>query len=81
MTDVRKLIPKVESVIKTADPDAIVGRTFYDDMSGRLFVTIFKGSRKADIVLLGRDMVNGNDQRIKQAVDAGVNRLQHSPIG
>jgi hypothetical protein len=78
MTNIRKMIPKVEARIKQADPEVITERTFYDEVSDRLFVTIVKGPRKTEIMLLGRDF---GDAQVDRAVAQGVARLEHTPIG
>ena len=80
MTAVRQMKAKVQSAIKRVDPKAMTG-TFYDDASDRLFVTIFKGSRKIFVTLRGRDFGNGDSKKIDAAIEDGLRRLEHSPIG
>ena len=80
MTDVLKMKGRVEAATKRADPKAITN-TFYDDASDRLFVTIFKGSRKISVTLRGRDFTNGNPSKIDLAIEDGLRRLKHTPIG
>ena len=81
MTDIRKMIPKVEAKIKQIDPDVIVGSAFYDDASNRLFITMFKGPRKIEITLTSRDLANGDLGKANQILENGVKRLEHTPIG
>ncbi|MCI0489406.1 MAG: hypothetical protein L0229_22665 [Blastocatellia bacterium] len=80
MGDVRKAIPKVEAVIKQADPEVIVQGTLYDEVSGRLFVTLIKGVRKK-IITLPAHYFDGDMERVKQAIERGVERLQEEPVG
>ena len=80
MTAVRQMKAKVEAAIRRVDPDAMTG-TFYDDASERLFVTIFKGSRKISVTLRGRDFGNGDSEKLDAAIDDGLRRLEHTPIG
>jgi hypothetical protein len=81
MTDAQKLTWKVEAAIKRADPNAITERTFYDEISDRLFVNIFKGPRKTEIIFIVREYNNGNTERIDSIVVRAVERLKHTPIG
>ena len=80
MTDVRQMKARVEAAIKRLDPKAITGM-FYDDASDRLFVTIFKGPRKISVALRGRDFGNGDSEKLNNAIEDGLRRLQHTPIG
>ena len=79
MTDVRKMKARVEAAVKRADSKAMTG-TFYDDASDRLFVTLFKGSRKISVTLRGRDFSNGVE-KIDLAIVDGLRRLASTPIG
>lgn len=79
MTDVQ-MKARVEAAIKRADPKVITG-TFYDDASDRLFVTIVRGSRKISVSLRGRDFGNGDSEKIDRAIEDGLRRLEHTPIG
>jgi hypothetical protein len=83
MEDQRSLKSKVDAAIKRADKDVIAERTFYDDVSGRLFVTIFKGPRKTEFVLSTRQLDNGKslENQIDQTVKDAVARLARTPIG
>ena len=81
MPDVRRMKAIVEAALKRIDPAAIAGGNFYDDASGRLFVTIFKGPRKISVALRERDFSDGNAERVNRAIEAGISRLAQSPIG
>ena len=81
MTQAQKLTRKVEAAIKRADPNAITERTFYDEVSDRLFVTIFKGPRKTDIVFIVGEYNNSDAERINRVVEQSLERLKHTPIG
>jgi len=81
MTEARKLISKVEAAIKRNDPNAIVERTFYDEVSDRLFVTVVNGPRKTEMVLLAYEYSNGDQERIDRVVEQGLLRLKNTPIG
>jgi len=70
----------IEAAIKRADPKAITS-TFYDDASDRLFVTIFKGSKKVSVTLRGRDFSNGGAELIDRSIEDALTRLQNTPIG
>jgi hypothetical protein len=80
MTDVRKMKSKVEAEIRRIDSKAITG-TFYDTASDRLFVTIVKGPRKVSVALRGRDFSNGDSEKVNRAIEDGIRRLEHTPIG
>jgi hypothetical protein len=79
MTDVQ-MKARVEAEIRRADPKVMTG-TFYDDISDRLFVTLVKGSRKISVSLRGRDFGNGDSKKIDRAIEDGLRRLEHTPIG
>ena len=79
MTDVQ-MKATVAAAIKRVDPKVITG-TFYDDASDRLFVTIVRGSRKISVTLRGRDFGNGDSGKIDRAIEDGLRRLEHTPIG
>jgi acetylornithine/succinyldiaminopimelate/putrescine aminotransferase len=79
MTDPKTLKARVDRAVKQADKDVIAERMFYDDVSSRLYVTLFKGSRKTDIVFTED---NGSGQEpIDAAVKEAIKRLDHTPIG
>jgi len=83
MADARLLKAKVDAAIKRTGSGVIAERTFYDEVSGRLYVTIFKGPRKTDFVLRVREFENGDsaNKAIEQTVKDAVARLEHTPIG
>lgn len=81
MSNVRKLIPKVEATIKRIDPEIIVQRTFYDEVSDRLYVGIVKGLQEIDIVLLGHDFEDDLLKNVNQSLEQGIKKLEHTPIG
>ena len=81
MTEAKKLTLKVEAAIKRADPNVITERTFYDAVSDRLFVTIFKGPRKTDLMFFVSEYNNGDAERINRVVEQSLERLKHTPIG
>ena len=76
MTEVRKLASRVEAAIKRADSGAIVERTFYDDISDRLFINVVKGPRKTEIMLTARD-----ENDVDRLVEQCLARLKDMPIG
>lgn len=80
MPEVRTMKAAVEATIKRLDPSAI-SNTFHDDASGRLFVTIIKGTRKVSVALRERDFSNGGREKIDRAIEDGLKRLDHTPIG
>jgi hypothetical protein len=81
MTEAKKLTLKVEAAIKRADPNVITERTFYDDVSDRLFVTIFKGPRKTDLIFIVPEYNNGGAEKINRVVEQSLERLKRTPIG
>lgn len=81
MTDVRRMKATVEATIKRLDPKAIPQGSFYDDASGRLFVTIFKGSRKVSVALREQDFINGDRAKMNGAIEGALKRLENTPIG
>jgi hypothetical protein len=80
MGDLRKFIPKIEAAVKRIDPKVIVQRTFYDEVSDRMYVGIVKGLRETDIVLLGHDFEDDLLKRVNQSLEQGVKKLEHTPI-
>jgi len=80
MTNVRRMKAIVNAAIKRLDPKAIAEGNFYDDVSGRLFVTIFKGARKISVSLREQDFDDGSE-KIDRAIADGVRRLAETPIG
>lgn len=80
MGNLRKAIPKVEAEIKRLDPEVIVQRTFYDEVSDRLYVGVVKGLRETEIVLLGRDFEDELLKRVNQSLEDGLKKLEHAPI-
>ena len=79
MNNVRQMKARVQAAIKRVDSTVTTG-TFYDDASDRMFVTIVKGPRKISVTLRGRDFTNGLE-KINQALEAGLKRLETTPIG
>lgn len=81
MTEARKAASRIEAALKHADPQIIVERTFYDEISNRLYVNVVKGSRKTEIVLVGRERSNNDQQEIDRLVEQCLLRLKNMPIG
>ena len=81
MIDVRKLIPRIEALIKRADPKVITDRTFYDAASHRLYIGIVKGSRKTEITLLGDHLTSDHQEETERLIKEGLGRLARVPIG
>jgi hypothetical protein len=80
MGNLRKAIPTVEAAIKRMDPDVIVQRTFYDEVSDRLYVGVVKGLREMEIVLLGHDFEDDLLKRVNQSLEDGLKKLEQAPI-
>ena len=80
MGRLRKAIPTVEAAIKRLDPEVIVQRTFYDEVSDRLYIGVVKGLREMEIVLLGHDFEDELLKRVNQALEDGLKKLEHAPI-
>ena len=80
MNNIRNMIATVDSIVKKLDPKVIVNRSFYDDVSGRLFVSLVKGRREYEVVLSGSSFGNGDSTKVEQSMKAGVDRVQHQPI-
>ena len=81
MNNIKSMIATVDSMVKRLDPKVIVQRTFYDDVSGRLFVSLVKGPRVYEVMLSGRNFDNGDSGRVEQSIKAGIDRIQHQPVG
>jgi hypothetical protein len=81
MDDIKKKISGVETTVRSASPDAIVQRSFYDEASGRLFVTVVLGSRKIDFMLSDRDFNNGDSAKADRMIRDAVKKLPGMPIG
>ena len=80
MGDLRNVIPKIEASIKRIDPDIIVQRTFYDEVSDRLFVGIVKGLRETEIMLFRQDFEDDLLKRVNQTLEQAIKSLEHTPI-
>ncbi|HEV8485838.1 MAG TPA: hypothetical protein VGV87_20015 [Blastocatellia bacterium] len=80
MNNIRNMIATVDSMVKKIDPKVIVQRSFYDDVSGRLFVSLVKGRREYEVMLSGRYFGNGDLSKVEQSIKAGIERVQHQPI-
>ena len=80
MGRLRKAIPTVEAAIKRLDPEVIVQRTFYDEVSDRLYIGVVKGLREMEIVLLGHDFEDELLKRVNQSLEDGLKKLEHAPI-
>ena len=80
MEDVRRAIPRVEALIKEIDPETIVQGTLYDEVSGRLFVTVVKGVRKKIFTLPGH-YFDGDMEKVRQIIERNLQRLQEEPVG
>jgi hypothetical protein len=74
------MIATVDSMVKKIDPKVIVQRSFYDEVSGRLFVSLVKGRREYEVMLSGRYFGNGDLSKVEQSIKAGIERVQHQPI-
>jgi hypothetical protein len=81
MIDVRKLIPRIEALIRRADPKVITDRTFYDVASNRLYVMIVKGSRKTEITLHGNHLTSDHQEETQRLIKEGLGRLARVPVG
>ena len=81
MNNIKSMIATVDSTVKKLDPKVIVQRTFYDEVSGRLFVSLVKGPRVYEVILSGRNFGNGDSESVEQSIKAGIDRLQHQPVG
>jgi hypothetical protein len=81
MVNTRRIVVTVDAAIKQADSKAIAERIFYDDVSDRVFVTIFKGPRKTEVVLPARWFEGQGADHINESIRDGVKRLAHTPIG
>ena len=80
MSNIRKFIPKVEAAIKRIDPEIIVQRTFYDEVSDRLYVGIVKGLHETDIVLLGHEFEDELLKSVNRSLEQGIKKLEQMPI-
>jgi len=81
MDDIKKKISGVETTIRTISPDVIVQRSFYDEASGRLFVTVVQGSRKIDFMLSERDFNGGKSGSADRTIRGALKKLPDMPIG
>ena len=81
MNNIKNMIATVDSLVKKLDPKVIVQRTFYDDVSGRLFVSLVKGPRVYEVILSSRCFGNGDLGKVEESIRAGIDRIQHQPVG
>ena len=80
MPNVSRMIAEIENAVKTLDPEAIVQGMLYDEVGDHLVVTVVKGTRKTKIFLPGNYFAD-HMERLKSAVEQGINRLQREPVG
>jgi hypothetical protein len=81
MEKTRRMIGTVHHLVKELDPNVIVDRTFYDDASGRLFISLVLGQRGHEFNLHYRDFDKGDLKKLSESIQAGVEAVQHQPIG
>ena len=62
------------------DPDVIVQRTFYDEVSDRFYIGVVKGFREMELVLLGHDFEDDQLKRVNQSLEDGLKKLSMLPI-
>ncbi|HVF92467.1 MAG TPA: hypothetical protein VNH22_20540 [Blastocatellia bacterium] len=81
MDDLKKKKAGIDTLVRKVSPDAIVQRSFYDEASGRMFVTVVQGSRKIDFVLSDRDYNNGQSDKADSVIRGALKKLPGMPIG
>ncbi|MEK6302064.1 MAG: hypothetical protein AABO41_15245 [Acidobacteriota bacterium] len=81
MLDVSKLIPRIEALIKRADPKVITERTFYDAASNRLYIGLVKGSRKTEFTLQGNRLTSDHQDETVRLIEEALGRLSRVPVG
>jgi hypothetical protein len=81
MDDIKNKKSGIDTIVKKMSPGAIVQRSFYDEASGRMFVTVVLGSRKVDFVLSDRDFNNGQSEKADSVIRGALKKLPGMPIG
>lgn len=81
MSDIRRMIPKIEVAVKRIDPDVIIQSSFYDDVSNRLFLTLVDGPRRTQVTFTNYDFNDEGMERVSRALRASVDKLKLVPIG
>lgn len=80
MNSVRRMSDTVYSIVKRIDPTVIVQRAFYDEISGRLFVSLVKGRQEYEFGLPARYFSNGDLELVSGALKDGIDRMVKQPL-
>jgi hypothetical protein len=78
--DRKRFSALVTGKVKKLDPETTVQGTLLDEPSGRMFVTLVRGSRRTQFALLTRDFDN-DASRIDLVLAEAVRKLPEMPIG
>ncbi|HEY7544495.1 MAG TPA: hypothetical protein VID27_06420 [Blastocatellia bacterium] len=81
MRDRRKLSARVDAIVKQNDSEVMIQRTFYDEASDRLFITLIRGSHRVNLTLAARDLDNGDRSKAEQVIRDNIAHLDQVPIG
>lgn len=80
MRNTRKIVAAVDHAVKEKDSSTLVQRTFYDDASDRVFVTLVKGTRRINITLSGEE-AESNSSSVGRTIKEAIGKLDDQPIG
>jgi hypothetical protein len=81
MINKRKIVGAIDAALSRAGSKVIAERIFYDDVSDRVYVTLFNGPRKTEVILPGRWFDGQGAGSIDQTISDGIKRLGYTPIG
>lgn len=81
MADRKRMASVITARVKRLDPETIVQGTLYDEVSGRLVVTVVNGTRRLQMVVPVRWFENGYREQLNRALKDAIERLRQSPTG
>jgi hypothetical protein len=81
MNQTRRMTAVIDSKVRRLDPKTIVQGTMFDEPSGRVFVTLVRGSRRTEVSLLVRDLEENHSESVDRALEHAIKILPSLPIG
>jgi hypothetical protein len=71
----------VDAIVKQNDSEVMIQRTFYDEASDRLFITLIKGSHRVNVTLAARDLDTDDRSKAEKVIRDNIAHLDQVPIG
>jgi hypothetical protein len=79
MNEVRKAVARIDRAVKRIDPSVIVQRTFYDEASGRISVSLVSGLQEYEFGLRLDHLGPDNPDSLDKVLEAAVTKLKQQP--